>query len=264
MTMNKTKKTYLVLFSIFAFFFLLIEVYNLLYHTDTLKYELVYGTLTRIIGAAICVLLIKYSGFDYLFSFKGINFCGILLVLPCFLISINNFPFLSVFSSEFSFDAKWYFVLLYALQCFFVGLFEETAFRGCVFMIMLERNHKTKRDIFFSIVFSSLVFGAVHIVNLFAGAGFVPVILQLGYSFLIGSMCAVILLLTKNLWISVLTHALFNFAGGVIPTFVSGFKIWTTSEVILTVVVSVIVAVYTVTLFFKYDLSKMQSILKIK
>ena len=130
-------------------------------------------------------------------------------------------------------------------------------------MLMLEKKHKTRKDIFYSIVFSSLIFGAIHIVNLFAGSGIVPVVLQLGYSFLIGSMCAVILLITKSLWISVLTHAVFNFAGGVMPTFVSGFKIWTPGEVILTVVVSILVAIYTVLLFFKIDHSKLQSILRI-
>ena len=115
--------------------------------------------------------------------------------------------------------------------------------------------------LFFSIIFSSLIFGAIHIVNLFAGSGIVPVILQLGYSFLIGSMCAVILLVTKNIWFSVVIHALFNFAGGVMPTFVSNFKIWTVGEIILTVVVSLIVAAYVIKMFFKYDLEKLQKIL---
>ncbi len=257
-----SKKTFLVFFCIFAALLLAVELFNIIYSVDKQEYELVYGTLSRALGAAICILLIKYCNFDYLFSFKALNVKALLLILPCFLVSVNNFPFIPVLNDGIAFEAKWYFVLLYAIQCLFVGLFEETAFRGCVFMLMLEKRHKTRRDIFFSIILSSLVFGAIHIVNIFAGAGIVPVILQLGYSFLIGAMCAVALLITRSIWVPVILHALFNFAGGVIPTFVSNFKIWTKGEIVLTVIVSVIVAAYVVFLFFKYELSKLQRIIK--
>ncbi len=257
-----SKKTFAVFFCVFAALLLALELFNLRHFVDTVEYELVYGTLSRVLGAAICILLIKYCKFDYLFSLKGIDTRSLLFILPCFLVSINNFPFVPILSDGIAFDAKWYFVLLYAIQCLFVGLFEETAFRGCVFMLMLEKKHNTRRDIFFSIVFSSVIFGAIHIVNLFVGAGIIPVILQLGYSFLIGAMCAVALLVTRSIWVSVILHALFNFAGGVIPTFVENFKIWTKGEVVLTVVVSLVVAAYVVLLFFKYDLEKMQGIIK--
>lgn len=257
-----SKRVFSIFFCVFAVLLLLVELFNIKHSVDTIQYELVYGTLSRVFGAAICVLLMKYCNFDYLFSVRGISVKSLLLIFPCLIISVNNFPFISFFEIGISFDVKWYFVLLYVLQCFFVGLFEETAFRGCVFMLMLEKRRKTRKDIFFSIVLSSLVFGAIHIVNLFAGAGIVPVILQLGYSFLIGAMCAVALLVTKSIWVSVLLHAVFNFAGGVIPTFAEGFKIWTLGEVILTVVVSVMVAVYVVLLFFKYSLSSMKELIK--
>lgn len=256
------KKTFLSLFSVFAVLLLALELFNFIYSIDNIEYELVYGTLSRVFGAAICLLLMKYCSFDYLLSNKGIDARALLLVLPCLLISINNFPFVPVLSNGVALEARWYLVLLYALQCLFVGIFEETAFRGCVFMLMLEKRSKTRKDIFFSIVFSSLIFGAIHIVNLFVGAGIVPVVLQLGYSFLIGAMCSVALLVTQSLWVPVILHALFNFAGGVIPTFVDNFKIWTVGEIVLTVVVSLIVAIYVVLLFFKFDLEKMQRIIK--
>ena len=258
---KQNKRTYVILFAIFAALLLIVELFNFRHSGSTLEYRLVYGIFARLFGAAICIVLMSYCSYSYLFSFKGIDTKGILLILPCVLIAVNNFPFVPVLSSGVEFSAKWYLVLLYAVECFLVGLFEETAFRGCVFMLVLEKRHKTKKDIFFSIIFSSLIFGAIHIVNLFAGSGIVPVILQLGYSFLIGSMCAVILLVTKNIWFSVVIHALFNFAGGVMPTFVSNFKIWTVGEIILTVVVSLIVAAYVIIMFFKYDLKKLQKIL---
>lgn len=252
------KRLYIVSFFVLLSLLLAIEVVNIYFANDTLEYELAYGIAARGVGAAICIIMMAYCSFTHLFSSFG-RLKDILLIIPCCLIAINNFPFISVFGGEAIIDTKWYFVVLYAIQCFLVGLFEETAFRGCVFMLILEKKHSTRKEIFYSIILSSFVFGAIHIVNLFVGAGIVPVVLQLGYSFLIGAMCAVVLLVTKRLWIPVIIHAVFNFAGGLVPTLGKG-EIWPMSTVILTVVVSVLVAAYTVALFFKYDLSKMQEI----
>jgi membrane protease YdiL (CAAX protease family) len=121
-------------------------------------------------------------------------------------------------------------------------------------MLILEGRHKTRKDVFWSIVYSSLIFGGIHIVNLFAGSSIVPVIQQLGYSFLIGAMCAVALIITRNIWMSVMLHATFNFAGGLIPTLGSG-NIWDTATIIITAVLAVIVTVYMVMLFLRIDLS---------
>ena len=255
--MNK-KSLYKILFVILIILLLAIEVVNVYFANDSLEYELAYGIAARGVGAAICIIMMAYCSFSHLFSSFG-RFRDVLLIIPCCLVAINNFPFISVFSGEAILDTKWYFVILFAVQCFLVGLFEETAFRGCVFMLILEKKHATRKEIFYSIILSSLVFGGIHIVNLFVGAGIVPVVLQLGYSFLIGAMCSVVLLVTKRLWLSIIIHSVFNFAGGLVPTLGSG-EIWPMSTVILTVVVSLIVAAYTVVLFFRYDLSKMQEI----
>jgi len=85
----------------------------------------------------------------------------------------------------------------------------------------------------------------VHLVNIFSGASPAAVILQVGYSFLIGGMCSVILIKTSNIWYCVILHAVYNFAGGVVPE-CGGGAIWTMPTVILTAVVAVIVAVYVV------------------
>ena len=61
-------------------------------------------------------------------------------------------------------------------------------------------------------------------------------------------MCAVVLLVTKKLWLPIIIHSVFNFAGGLVPTLGKG-EIWNMPTVILTVVVSVMVCIYTVLLF---------------
>ena len=238
---------------------LALEVFNLYYTNKTVEYELIYGILSRGIGSLVCLLMMAYCSFLHLFSSFG-KLKSFIYIIPCCLIAINNFPFVSVFNGTAILSAEWYLIILFAIQCFLVGFFEEAAFRGCVFMLLLEKSHNTRKDVFCSIVYSSLIFGAIHIVNLFAGAGIVPVVLQLGYSFLIGSMCAVVLLVTKKLWLPIIIHSVFNFAGGLVPTLGKG-EIWNMPTVILTVVVSVMVCIYTVLLFLKYDIEEYKKLL---
>lgn len=260
MKIMKKKNRYFILFVIFAVLMLVAELLNVRFAHESIEYDLIYNIVTRMIGAVICIILMSYCSFTYLFSSFG-KLKSIICVLPCCLIAINNFPFIPMAMGSLTLETKWYFILLFGVQCFFVGLFEETAFRGCVFMLLLEKKHKTIKEVFYSVVMSSFIFGAIHIVNLLVGAGIGSVVLQLGYSFLIGSMCAVILLVTKKIWLSVFVHATFNFAGGLVPTLGNG-DIWDTPTIILTVIVSVIVAIYTIALFFRRGLSDAQTLLK--
>ncbi len=261
--MNKQISKKVIYFSLFAFFallLLLIEVLGIRFSKDDLIHDMIYGIITRLIGSVICILMICFCSYGKLFSFGGRGQSrALLLTLPAWLIAINNFPFIPVISGNAVLEKSWGLVFLYAIQCLLVGLFEECAFRGCVFMLILEGRRKTRKDVFWSIVYSSLVFGAIHIVNLFAGAGIIPVVLQLGYSFLIGAMCALVLLVTKRLWTSIFLHALFNFAGGVIPTLGAG-HIWDTPTVILTVVISLAVLAYMIVLFARFDLPSLDSL----
>ena len=144
--MNK-KRLYLISFFALIILLLAIEIVNMYFANDSLEYELAYGIAARGVGAAICILMMSYCSFSHLFSSFG-KLKDILLILPCCLIAINNFPFISVISGEATVEAKWYYIVFLAIQCFLVGLFEEAAVRGCVFMLILERKHNTRKEIF--------------------------------------------------------------------------------------------------------------------
>ena len=80
--------------------------------------------------------------------------------------------------------------------------------------------------------------------------------LQVGYSFLIGAMYAVILFKTANIWLCVLLHAVYNFCGMLVPTLGAGTW-WDVPTVIFTTVLAVATAVYTVVLFIKMDVREL-------
>ena len=145
-------------------------------------------------------------------------------------------------------------LVIYGLFCLSVGFFEEMAFRGCALMYFLRKRTNTRKDVFVAIALSSCVFGLVHLVNIFTSSPG-AVIRQIGYSALIGALCSVVLLATKNIWLCVLCHAMYNFCGGLIDKFGDG-EMWTISQIAFTAIVAVIVTVYMVGLFFKMPVSK--------
>ena len=124
------------------------------------------------------------------------------------------------------------------------------AFRGVVFLSLLEGRRKTKLGAFMSIAITSVVFGVVHLVNLFTGASPAAVLLQVGYSSLIGAMCSVVLMKTANIWLCVVLHAVYNFCGNVVPT-LGGGSLWDTPTVIITAILAVATTAFMTVAFFK-------------
>ncbi len=216
--------------------------------------ENIYMTLTRFIGALACMLfMLEFSYHTVMYPLGNKSVKALLLMLPAFVIAVNNFPFASYLSGDCTVNAAATDILLYAAYCLTVGFFEEMAFRGCAFMFFLKKRSDTRLGVFLAILFSSIIFGVVHLVNIFTSSPG-AVILQIGYSALIGALCSVVLLYTKNIWLCVLCHGIYNFCGGLKDSFGAGVM-WTTSQMIFTAVVAVIVTAYMVWLFFKMPIS---------
>ncbi len=221
------------------------------------KAEELYSLATRLIGGVLCLVLVLYCSYQNILKIKlrGL-FRAILFTLPCWAVALNNFPIIPYFSGMAYIDADISDVLFYAFICLCVGFFEEMAFRGCIFTMVLQRKRKRKIDIFWAIVISSAIFGAIHLVNIFVGVSPIAVILQIGYSFLIGGMCSVVLMKTGCIWHCVLLHAVYNFCGGVVPE-LGGGVIWDTPTVILTTLIAVAVTVYIIICLVRIEPQKL-------
>ncbi|NLW73438.1 MAG: CPBP family intramembrane metalloprotease [Clostridiales bacterium] len=202
--------------------------------------------ITRGLGSLMFVILVFSLGYRITNPLIKPRGRSLLFILPCLMVVVNNLPIIALASGNAYLAYPPAAVLLFALECLFVGMFEELAFRGVFFLIILEGRRTTKKQIFISTVVSSAVFGGVHLFNLIAGAGPGAVIFQIGYSFLIGGMCAVVLLKTKNIWLCVLLHAVYNFCGTLVPT-LGGFKSggqWDPATIAITALLSVAVAAH--------------------
>lgn len=133
-------------------------------------------------------------------------------LLPAVIIALDNFPWLAYFAGKMTliYTQPLHF-LLFALYCILVGLFEEILFRGIFFALFAAFFEKSHKGLLYTYVVSSLVFGGVHLFNVFyAGGG---AVLQAGYSVLTGGLFAFVFIKTKNILFSAVIHALYNFCG---------------------------------------------------
>ena len=200
---------------------------------------LIRSTVYHALGSIIFFALTFYLGF-HLWYKPPIAF--LLVFLPSLAVVINNFPFLALANGE-AWIERSEMLPLFIIDCLLIGVFEELAFRGTLFVTILEKRRTTRRQIFWTTVISSAIFGLVHLANLFDGAGLGPTLLQVGYSFLIGGMCAIVFLKSQNLLFSILLHGIFDVGGRLIDTVGEG-RIWNLPTVVITAVLGVLVTVW--------------------
>lgn len=205
--------------------------------------------LTRLLGGIAFISVLINFGYRVLKPFRRPFLRSLLITLPAFAVVINNLPIIPLIKGTAHIDSPAWKILLLLAECFAVAFFEETAFRGVVLLGFAEKRRGSVKGLFVSIVLSSAVFGAVHLLNVFTSSP-VAVILQIGYSFLIGAMCSVVLIRTADLWLCVILHAVFNFTGALVPT-CGGGEVWDAPTVILTALIAVAVTVYMVVLFIR-------------
>ncbi|WP_042200524.1 CPBP family intramembrane glutamic endopeptidase [Paenibacillus camerounensis] len=95
-------------------------------------------------------------------------------------------------------------ILLFVVFTLFVGFSEETVFRG-----IIRDKLKVKGPVFY-IVFSSVFFGILHMVNALNGKDALSVVLQVVNAFLIGLILALLIETTRNIIPLILFHFVYD------------------------------------------------------
>lgn len=145
---------------------------------------------------------------------KGIG-RAFLWCIPCFAVALANFPYSALASGKAILD-RIDLLPLFLLKCFSVALIEELFFRALLVPFVRERI-KGRLAVGWTVLVTAAIFALSHLFNLFFGASVGGTFLQVGYTFLLGCMFAVMLLKTGNVWLCVLVHFLFD-VGGVLVT----------------------------------------------
>ncbi len=203
----------------------------------------------------LCCILPIYLVFEVklqrILSLKGF-FNKFLYLIPFLLVVVNNFPILPIISGDVQIVERKVFQWITYLLSVFAGVcLEEITFRGLIFPVLYRTFEKLKGRAFWAVFASSSLFGVVHLFNLFAGSSFGSVVVQIGYSLLIGGMCAIAFLKTGNFYNAVLLHFIFNIGGLLYDYNMICGNVWTIENVIITAVLAVVVILYALYLLFK-------------
>lgn len=199
--------------------------------------------IVRTVFGALGVVLMVRSGFLQAFKLHKDFFKSWDIVLVGLLIAVNNFPIIALITKDASVTVSAGTFIPYLAFCVSIGFFEEVFFRGLIFSALLIYFKGKKAGDFWAIIISSAVFGLAHLFNLISGADIISVIIQVGYTFLCGTVFALLFYFTKSIYLSILCHALFDVGGLLVQSLGNG-QIWNTPTIILTIILSVAAGLY--------------------
>lgn len=170
--------------------------------------QIVVTTVFLIFSIAIGIFIMKKSRFtllDYGFQkIKKDTNNKVWRYIPLLAVEI-----LPIAISGFSYEVT---VLQYIILLFFtvaIGFNEEIYFRGLALKIMEEKGRKK------AIIWSSIIFGVLHLVNAFNGKNALYLILQMIFAFLVGFVLAEIVSISKSLWIVIIWHAAHDYISSI-------------------------------------------------
>ncbi len=167
----------------------------------------------EIIWAGLVLIIILVFKNKYIFTQKREGFFNSFqYILPELLLS-GFFILISIISILVKDNPlDWHAVFNLALYCLFIGIVEEFLCRGWLLNEFLERYSRNRKEIILSILFSSLIFGVVHFVNIGETQGFFETLVQVMNAAAGGIFLALVYYKTKNIWVVVATHAMWDFS----------------------------------------------------
>lgn len=170
--------------------------------------QIIVTTVFLIVSVGVGILIMIRSRFrllDYGFrcnekeSTRKVWWYVPLVVIEIIPIAVNGF------SSEIT-------AIQYIILVFFtiaVGFNEEIFFRGLAFKFMAGKGIRS------AIIWSSVVFGILHLANAFNGKSLVYLFLQMAFAFLVGVVLAEIVSITKSLWVVIAWHAAHDYISSI-------------------------------------------------
>ena len=211
--MRKGNLIVTVLLFIFAVLcYIFFELYPLTILKDALANKLLCGFLSHL-GLSLLFgwMLYQYGGYR-LMRFDATIFRSLVWALPCFMVAFINFPYSALITGEAEI-ARFDLIGLFILYVIGVAVLEELIFRGSLFVLVNDLLKGKKHRPLFTVLICAGVFALFHMTNILVGADIGSTLLQCVYTFLIGAMLMVTIMKTKNIWLCILIHVIYDFGG---------------------------------------------------
>jgi membrane protease YdiL (CAAX protease family) len=154
------------------------------------------------------IALACLCGFHFIYGAKGF---GSTLIAGISFIVLYSIPLADGFLQAYIHpETQWQtqaVILLNILSMIGVGIREEVIFRGIIANSLAMKYATDKKGLWFAVIVSSVLFGCIHVTNLFVGVEPTGLIAQIIGSAAIGLFYTVIYLRGGNIWVPILIHA---------------------------------------------------------
>lgn len=224
----------ILLFILGALCYIFFEARPITILQDALANKLLCGSISRAGLGLLFIWLIYLSSGRRILMFNYSFTKALVWSLPCFMVAFVNFPYSALISGTASI-IRMDLMGLYILYIFGIALIEELVFRGTLLLLIADLVRNKRHRYFLTVLFSALVFSLFHLTNIFVGADILSTLLQSLYTFLIGAMLSMVMIKSRNVWLCVLIHAIFDF-GGLLIIHIGAGNPWDTIFWILTIV----------------------------
>lgn len=216
--MNKKKKPNVILYTIFMIIIFLgitnlgIWGYgsNTLFNAIT---EYPKGTLVlseAVLASLVLIVMLLFKN-SYVFTqphekfSKGL-FYGLFYI-------IGSIIFVLMFGVMAPFKFNPFVILNLTIGCFLIGVAEEFLCRGWLLNEFLERYGDSKKGVWFSIIISGIIFGLMHLGNIYTAGQDIPVTISQALSATgTGIFLGLIYYKTKNIWSVIFLHGFWDFS----------------------------------------------------
>ena len=189
--------------------------------------KMVRDYLKELYGILWPVALSLLFGFRFIYHRKGF---GATLMAGMFLLVLHTAILFLFLFDAFDKGAQWQTtpaIFLGILHMIGIGVREEVIFRGIVGNTLALKYATDKKGLWFAVIVSALLFGGVHMNNIFYGVKLMGLMAQVVSACGAGLLFAAIYLRGGNIWVLMLIHALVD-AGALLE---STFTVTTVTKV---------------------------------
>ena len=105
-------------------------------------------------------------------------------------------------------------ILVFTITMFLIGAAEELMFRGVVANLLFVKFGKNRQGVWFSVLLTGIIFGAVHLFNAISPeVSFYSALIQGIVAGIMGMVFTAVYYRCRNIWVVIILHAFIDFAG---------------------------------------------------
>ena len=178
------------------------------------------NSVNALTGIVFLIGIIVYLKKKKLLSYYGINnlqeleYKNLIFCLPMIIIALGNLRY------GIHINNSWEQIVYISLEALGVGFAEEILFRSFLMKAIINKSATA------AIIISSIVFGIIHIFNLFYGADTITTLAQVIYATALGLMFSMFFYKTNNILPCVICHSLINMTNTFLPSDLSNEQLY--------------------------------------